>query len=116
MKNTQLGFFTVSGIIAAVLTIIIVAVFALTSGGMLFSPGALNARTGIALGGGGSNNARAGAPLGGVSSPAEIAGKRNFCQVPFYISSPMADQCLVCHKDVAVQLLVPTPLTGTLPQ
>ena len=116
MKNTQLGFFTVSGIIAAVLTIIIVAVFALTSGGMLFSPGALNARTGIALGGVGSNNARAGAPLGGVSSHAEIAGKCNLCHVPFWSSSTMADQCLVCHKDVAVQLLVPTPLHGTLHQ
>ncbi len=116
MKNTQLGFITASGIIAAVLTILIIAGFAIASGGTIFSPGALNAQTGVPLGGVGSNNARAGSPLSGVSSHAEIAGKCSECHVPFWSSSTMADKCLVCHKDVAIQLVVSSPLHGTLNQ
>ncbi len=116
MKNTRLGCFTATGIMAAVLTILIIAGFALASGGLLFSPGALNARTGIPLGGTGSNNAREGAPLGGVSSHAEIAGQCDLCHASFWSQTTMADKCVACHTDVEAQWLDSTTLHGTLRQ
>lgn len=116
MKNTRLGFFSATGIIAAVLTILITAGFALASGGALFSPGALNARTGTPLGGVGSNNAREGAPFGGVNSHAKIAGQCDLCHAPFWSTATMADRCVACHTDVAAQWLDPTTLHGTLRQ
>jgi hypothetical protein len=116
MKNTRLGCFTTTGIMAAVLTLLIVTGFAFASGGTLFSPGTLNARTGAPLGGVSSNNARAGAPLNGVSSHAEIAGKCSLCHVPFWSNSTMAERCVVCHTDVAAQWVDPATLHGTLSQ
>ncbi len=115
-KTTRLGCFTISGIMATILTLIIVTGFAFASGGTIFSPGALNAQTGTPLGGEGSNNARAGAPLGGVSSHAEIAGKCSLCHAPFWSNSTMADRCVVCHTDVAAQWQDPSTLHGTLRQ
>jgi len=100
MKNTRLGFLTTSGIMAAVLTALIITGFAFTSGGMLFSPGALNAR--------------AGATLGGVNSHAELAGQCNLCHAPFWGSSSMADRCVVCHSDVADQRQDISTLHGML--
>ncbi len=116
MKNTRLGCFTATGIMAAVLTILITAGFALVSGGALFSPGALNAQKGIPLGGAGATNAREGAPLGGVSSHAEIAGQCDLCHAPFWSTTTMADRCVICHSDVAAQWQDPSTLHGTLLQ
>ncbi len=102
MKNTRLGCFTASGIMSAVLTALIITGYAFASGGMLFSPGALNAR--------------AGAALGGVSSHAEIAGQCDLCHAPFWGSDSMADRCVVCHTDVAAQWQDPSTLHGVLRQ
>ena len=100
MKNTQLGFLTTSSIIAAVIVSLLVGGFSFVKGGMLFSPDALNARTG--------------APLGGVSSHAEIGGQCSVCHAPFWSTSSMADRCVVCHTDVAAQWQDPTTLHGVL--
>jgi len=102
MKNTRLGFFTSSGLMAAVLTALIVAGFAIVKGGMLFSPGSLNAQTGAAL--------------GGVSSHTEIAGQCSLCHAPFWSTSSMADRCVGCHTDVAAQWQDPSTLHGVLRQ
>jgi hypothetical protein len=102
MKNQPLGCITTSGIVSAVLTALIVAGFAFFKGGMLFNPGALNAQTGAAL--------------GGASSHAEISTQCNLCHVPFWSVTTMADRCVVCHQNVAVQMLVPSPLHGVLRQ
>ncbi len=115
-KNTRLGCFTITGIMATILTLLIVTGFAFASGGMIFSPGALNAQAGAPLGGEGSNNARTGAPLGGVSSHAEIAGKCSLCHAPFWSTSTMADRCVDCHTDVTAQWQDPGTLHGTLRQ
>ncbi len=101
MKNTRLGCFTLSGLMSAVLTALLITGFTLVSGGMVFSPGALNAQTG--------------AQLGGVSSHADIAGHCNLCHAPFWGIATMADRCVVCHTDVAVQRLTSSPLHGVLP-
>jgi hypothetical protein len=116
MKNSRLGCLTATGVMAAVMTILIIAGFALASGGTLFSPGALNAQTGTPLGGTGSSNAREGAPLGGISSHAEIAGQCNLCHTPFWSIETMADKCVTCHTDVKMQWQDPTTLHGTLRQ
>ena len=100
MKNTRLGFITTSGIMAAILTALIVAGFALAQGGMLFNPGALNAQ--------------AGSPLDGVSSHAEIASQCTLCHAPFWSSATMADRCVVCHTDVTAQWQDPSTLHGVL--
>lgn len=100
MKNTQLGFFTSSSLIASVLTILIIVGFAVASGGMLFSPGSLNAQPGV--------------PLGNVTSHAEIGGQCKLCHAPFWGNTSMADNCLECHTDIADQLLTRAPLHGTL--
>lgn len=103
MKNqSRLGCFTTSGIMAAVLTALIIMGFAFASGGMVFSPGALNAR--------------AGALLGGVNSHAEIAGQCNLCHAPFWGTATMADRCVVCHTDLAAQWQDPSTLHGVLRQ
>jgi hypothetical protein len=101
---------------ATILTLLIVTGFAIASGGMIFSPGALNAQAGAPQGGDGLTNARAGAPIGGIRSHAEIAGKCSLCHAPFWSTSTMADRCVVCHKDVGAQLESKTPLHGTLHQ
>ena len=114
LKKTRLGFFTTSGIMAAILTALIITGFAFASGGMLFSPGALNAQTGIPQGGASSKDALAGTTLGGVVSHAEIAGQCNLCHAPFWETETMADRCVACHTDVASQWQQSSTLHGLL--
>jgi hypothetical protein len=102
MIKNRLGFLTRSGIIAAVLTALIVAGVALAQGGMLFSPGGLNAFSG--------------APLNGVTSHAAIAGQCSLCHAPFWSSISMTDRCLTCHTDVTAQWQNLTTLHGILHQ
>lgn len=73
------------GLMAAVFTAIIVTGFALASGGMVFSSGALNAR--------------AGAPLCGMSSHADIAHKCNLCHAePSVHAGQFGTECAKCHN------------------
>ena len=51
MRNSRLGCLTPTGIIAALLTAFVIAGFAFAQGGVLYSPGPLNAQAGEALGG-----------------------------------------------------------------
>jgi hypothetical protein len=102
VNNERLGCFTTSGIAAAILTVLIVLGFGLAQGGTLFSPGALNARSG--------------APLGGVTSHAETGGQCKACHAPFWSPDTMADRCAACHTDVAAQWQDPSTLHGVLRQ
>jgi hypothetical protein len=100
MEDKRLGCLTISGIITAILTVLIVAGVALAQGGVLYSPGALNAQ--------------AGAPLGGYVSHADIGGKCAVCHTAFWERATMADRCVACHTDVAAQLQDPTSLHGVM--
>jgi ribosomal protein L35AE/L33A len=100
MKTSRLGCFSISAIIAAFLTAAIITGFAVASGGMLFSAGPLNAKTGT--------------QMGGVTSHAEIAGQCNLCHVPFWGTETMGDRCVVCHADVLAQWQDPSTLHGVL--
>jgi hypothetical protein len=102
MKKTRIGFLSTSGIVAAILTVLIVGGLALAKGGILFSPGDLNAFSG--------------AILGGVSSHAAIGGECNLCHAPFWSSSNMGDLCETCHTDITTQWNDTSTLHGILHQ
>jgi hypothetical protein len=95
------GCLSVSGLIAALLTILVVVVVGFLFGGKLFNPGPLNAK--------------AGAPLGGVSSHAALSSQCSACHTAFWqTTTNMADKCVACHTDVASQLQSPATLHGDL--
>jgi hypothetical protein len=100
MKREPLGCLTVSGVIAGILTLLLVAGVSLARGGVLFSPGALNAQAGQAL--------------GGVPSHAMTGGECRRCHAPFWSADRMSDRCLECHALVANQLADPQSLHGIL--
>jgi len=51
MRGNKLGCFTFSGILAALVTGLVIAGVAYARGGLIYSPGPLNAQAGPALGG-----------------------------------------------------------------
>jgi hypothetical protein len=102
MDKTPFGFLTRSGYIAALVVILVVVVVTLAMGGVLFSPGGLNAVSG--------------APLGGASSHSSLTGQCNQCHVSFWSRTTMADRCLGCHTDVSTQRLNTSSLHGLLYQ
>ena len=80
MIKKPFGCLTLSGLITAGLTVLVVVVVGLLRGGVLFSPGALNSK--------------AGAALGGVTSHAGLANKCFACHVAFWQPASMADNCI----------------------
>jgi hypothetical protein len=100
MRNSRLGCFTFTGIIAALITAVVIAVVAFTQGGVLYSPGDLNAQSGEML--------------GGVTSHAETGGECKACHVAPWSSLTMADRCTTCHVDVAAQMRAVASLHGAM--
>ncbi len=98
--NNRLGCLTGSGIIAAILTTLIVTGITLVQGGVLFNPGALNAQAGEAL--------------GGVHSHAELTNQCKACHVAFWELDKMADRCLACHTAISIELADPHSLHGVV--
>lgn len=92
------GCLTFPGIITALLTVLVVFVVGQVRGGVLFSPGPLNAQ--------------AGSLLGNVTSHAELDGRCTSCHAFFWQSDTMADRCVTCHADIAAELLDPSKLHG----
>jgi Class III cytochrome C family len=101
MNQSRLGCFAPTGIIAAVLTTIIVATVTFAQGGVLFNPGPLNAQ--------------AGTPIRGATSHAEI-GVCATCHAPFWDASGMAARCMNCHTNIADQKSDPNSLHNVLLQ
>lgn len=91
MRAARLGCFTSVGIIAALATAFAIAGYAVANGGLMFSPGALNSQSGQSL--------------GGVTSHAEIGGACSACHAAPWEPQTMQDRCLVCHQEVASQML-----------
>ena len=100
MRNSRLGCFTSTGIIAALITTLVIAGVAFAQGGVLYSPGQLNAQTGEIV--------------GGVTSHAETGGKCKACHVAPWDSARMADRCTNCHTDVAAQMMEVASLHGSI--
>lgn len=98
--RTRLGCLTPTGIIAALLTAFVIAGVAFAQGGVLYSPGPLNAQAGEAI--------------GGVTSHAEIDGNCEACHSAPWDVMTMADRCTLCHVDVAVDMRVAASLHASI--
>jgi hypothetical protein len=96
-----LGCLSRSGLLTALLVLVLLVTVGLVWGGLLFSPGPLNAQAGEE-------------PLGGVHSHAETGGRCSACHVAPWSNETMSDRCMVCHTDVVAQLRDPTSLHGAL--
>lgn len=100
MRTSRLGCLTPSGIIAALLTAFVIAGVAFAQGGMLYSPGPLNAQ--------GDET------LGGVTSHADTGGDCKACHSAPWDVMTMADRCTLCHVDVAVDMRMAASLHGSI--
>lgn len=89
------------GLIAAALTLVLLAVVILIWGGVPFAPGPLNAQAGAQ-------------ELGGVRSHAEVGGLCSACHTAPWGSETMSDRCLACHEAIRRQLEDPESLHGAL--
>jgi len=90
VRGSRLGCLSVYGLLAALIAAFAIAGAAFTSGGSIFSPGALNAVPGEIL--------------GGVSSHADIAGQCGLCHTAPWELATMDDRCVVCHTDIPPEL------------
>ncbi len=100
MNNNRLGCFSPPAIIASLLTLLVIAGFAFTSGSGLFTAGNLNAN--------------AGKNIGGVTSHAEIGNACAKCHPAPWDADTLGDRCQVCHTDISAQLTDPTSLHGEM--
>ena len=87
MRTNRLGCLTGAGLLAVLITLLVIAGVAFARGGVLFNPGALNAEGGMET-------------LGGVHSHAETAGRCSACHTAPWARERMADRCLDCHSDL----------------
>ena len=102
MKPNRLGCLTSTGILATLIVAFVIVGSTLASGGLMYSPGALNAKSGNIL--------------GGVSSHADIVGDCKACHAAPWEAQTMDDRCSTCHTDVAVEMKDPASVHGRMMQ
>lgn len=100
MRANRLGCLTGTGILAALLTALVIAGYTYARGGLIYNPGPLNAQSGELL--------------GGVTSHAEIGGDCKACHTAPWDGGSMADRCAVCHVDIASQMKEAASMHGTM--
>ena len=101
MPGRRLGCISGAGIIAVLVTLLLIAAFVVVRGGSLFIPGPLNAQA-------------SGEALGGVRSHAETGGRCAACHTAPWAADTLADRCLACHIPIAAELDDPLSLHGAL--
>lgn len=84
MKTSRFGCLSATGIITALVTLLLISGFSIARGGVLFNPGQLNDQKGAE-------------PLQGVYSHAEITEDCGACHTAFWTGEHMAERCLACH-------------------
>ena len=89
-NNNRLGCLTATGIMAALVTALVIAGYVYAKGGVLYNPGPLNAQSGEML--------------GGITSHAEIGGDCKACHTAPWESATMADRCSTCHVNIVSQM------------
>jgi hypothetical protein len=102
MGRNRLGCFTFSGILSAIITILVIAGVAYARGGLMYNPGPLNAEVGETL--------------GGVASHAGTDGDCEACHSAPWSSTTMADLCVNCHGEIAQQMQSMVALHGSMYQ
>jgi hypothetical protein len=102
MRNNRLGCFTSYGILSTLVTVFAITGIAFTRGGLMYNPGPLNAQSGRML--------------GGVTSHAETGGECEVCHSAPWSSVTMADLCVDCHGDIALQMQDMVALHGAMYQ
>lgn len=100
MRRNRLGCLSGTGILAALVTTLLIAGYAYARGGLLFNPGPLNSQPG--------------AMLGGITSHAETGAECEACHTAPWDAARMADRCTVCHQEIAEQMRDVATLHGTL--
>ena len=91
MRNTnRLSCLSGTGIIAAIVTSLVIVGYVYAKGGLLYNPGPLNAQRGEMI--------------RGVHSHAEIGGDCKACHTAPWESARMEDRCAVCHGEIAQQM------------
>jgi hypothetical protein len=100
MNNQRLGCLTPMGLIAALVTALVVAGFGFAQGGALFSPGELNARTGGAL--------------RGITAHADLSQNCAACHPAPWEPATLTSRCLDCHKGIRGELNDSHSLHGSL--
>ncbi|MBT7071018.1 MAG: hypothetical protein HN975_09035 [Anaerolineae bacterium] len=101
MESRRFGCLSMTGIISAALTLVMIVGITIVRGGVLFSPGTLSAQTGAET-------------WGGVQSHAEIQGDCAACHVAPWSSETMKDRCTACHLDLKEQFQDPESLHSLL--
>lgn len=99
-KTNRLGCLSGTGLVAGIITSLVIVVYAYAQGGLLYNPGPLNAQSGEVL--------------GGVTSHAEIGGDCQACHTAPWESAKMEDRCANCHGDVAVQMKDVASMHGSM--
>src|SRR5512139_1104042 len=99
-RSNRLGCLTGTGLIAALITALLIAGYAYASGGLMYNPGPLSAR--------GEEQ------LGGVTSHAETGGNCDACHTAPWESATMADRCAVCHTNIAGQMQEAASMHGRM--
>ena len=100
MQTTnRLGCLTGTGMVAALITMLVLASVAFVSGGQMFSSGGLNAQTGESV--------------GGANSHAQIS-ECEACHAAPWDADKMADRCLACHTEIKEQMLSVAELHGAI--
>ena len=100
MRSNRLGCLTSTGIVAALITALVIAGYAYARGGTMYNPGPLSEQRGEAL--------------GGVTSHAEIGENCDACHTAPWESAIMADRCAACHTDIASQMRDVASMHGTM--
>ena len=100
MRNNRLGCLSGTGIIAAIVTSLVIAGYVYAKGGLLYNPGPLNAQSGEML--------------GGVTSHAETGGNCEACHTAPWESVRMEDRCVDCHGEIAVQMRDVATMHGSM--
>jgi len=100
MQNRRLGCLSGTGILAVLVTALVIAGYAYARGGLMYNPGPLNSQSGQTL--------------GGVTSHAETGGDCKACHVAPWESTTMADRCTGCHTNIGDQMRDVATMHGTL--
>ncbi len=96
MQTQRIRCLTPLGLIAGLLTILLIAGTGLAMGGTMFSPGSLNAHVGPVL--------------GGVSAHSDLGGKCESCHTAPWNPVSMTSRCLECHQQIADEFKQPQSL------